>query len=106
MPVPAAGTASGSSPPAGQARCDAEARWASRRRHVLLTSEQPSEVRGFGCRRWIHMPATVLVVNHDHNLSSLLEQMLAGGPRLVLVGKGRTPIAAHAVAWEAMPDAV
>jgi len=52
------------------------------------------------------MPATVLVVNDDHHLSSLLEQMLAGDPRLVVVGKARTPIAAQAVAWEAMPEAV
>jgi DNA-binding NarL/FixJ family response regulator len=52
------------------------------------------------------MPATVLVVNDDNHLSSLLEQLLAGDPRLVVVGKARTPIAAQALAWEAMPDAV
>jgi len=52
------------------------------------------------------MRSTVLVVNDDHHLSSLLEQLLAGYPRLVLVGKARTPIAAEALAWETMPDAI
>ena len=52
------------------------------------------------------MPSTVLVVNDDHHLSSLLEQLLAGDPRLVVVGKARTPIAAAALAWEALPDAI
>ena len=52
------------------------------------------------------MPSTVLVVNDDHHLSSLLEQLLAGDPRLLLVGKARTPVAAQALAWEAVPDAI
>lgn len=52
------------------------------------------------------MPSTVLVVNDDHHLSSLLEQLLAGDPRLLVVGKARTPVAAQALAWEAMPDAI
>jgi chemotaxis response regulator CheB len=52
------------------------------------------------------MRSTVLVVNDDHHLSSLLEQLLAGDPRLLVVGKARTPISAQALSWELLPDAI
>jgi DNA-binding NarL/FixJ family response regulator len=52
------------------------------------------------------MQSTVLVVNDDHELSSLLEQVLRADPRLIVVGKARTPIAAQALSWEMAPDAI
>src|SRR6195952_5870399 len=52
------------------------------------------------------MPSTVLVVDDADHLTTPLEQLLAGDPRLVVVGKARTPIAAAALAWEALPDAI
>ena len=48
----------------------------------------------------------MVVVNDDQHLSSLLEQLMAGDPRLQVVAKARTEVAATAMCWEAMPEAV
>ena len=52
------------------------------------------------------MPTTVVVVNDDQHLSSLLEQLLASDPRLLVVAKARTEVAAAAMTWESMPEAI
>jgi len=56
--------------------------------------------------RWCNVPTQVVVVNDDHQLSSLLEQALLGDPRLEVVGKARTPLGAVALAWELVPQAI
>jgi DNA-binding NarL/FixJ family response regulator len=52
------------------------------------------------------VPTTVVVVNDDQHLSSLLEQLMAGDPRLHVVAKARTEVAASAMCWEALPEAI
>jgi DNA-binding NarL/FixJ family response regulator len=52
------------------------------------------------------VPTTVVVVNDDQHLSSLLEQLMASDPRLLVVAKARTEVAASALCWEAMPQAI
>lgn len=52
------------------------------------------------------MPSTVVVVNDDLHLASLLERVLVSDPRLVVTARARTPISALALAWESPPDAL
>jgi DNA-binding NarL/FixJ family response regulator len=52
------------------------------------------------------VPTSVMVVNDEQHLSSLLEQLMASDPRLTVLAKARTAVAASALCWETRPDAI
>jgi hypothetical protein len=52
------------------------------------------------------VPTNVLVVQDDQHLSSLLERLLASDPRLLVAARARTEIAAAALCWEVVPEAI